>query len=220
MKLRDLTGQRFNRLTAVRQVENAPGYGQARWLFRCDCGNEITIFGYNAAHGRQKSCGCYKTDHPPRLRHGCSDTPTFHSWASMRGRCMNPRNRVYADYGGRGIKVCPEWDSFERFLADMGEQPLGMTLDRKNNNGPYAPENCRWATRTEQVRNRRVSVIYNFQGEALNIADWADRFGLPYKTIWNRYVIRGWRGDKLFSPLRYMTPRNKAVERTMCEGGT
>ena len=87
--------------------------------------------------------------------HGLSKHPLYLTWKGMRNRCNNPRTPRYSDYGGRGIKVCKRWDKFENFLADMGEKPPGMSLDRKNNNGNYTPRNCRWATPAEQRKNSR-----------------------------------------------------------------
>lgn len=201
MNFRDLTGQKFGRLTAIRRVENLPPYGQARWLFKCECGSDIVIFGYSAAHGKQKSCGCYERDNPPRLKHGGTGTPEFRSWTGMRARCMNKNNAAYHLYGGRGIKICERWGKFDNFLADMGPRPSkSHSLDRVNPNGDYEPSNCRWASHSQQVRNRRLTVTYTHNGETLSLPEWAERFCIPYPTVWTRHK-NGWTGDKLFSPL-------------------
>ena len=209
MKFRDLTGQRFDRLVAIRRVENLPGYGQARWLFHCDCGREVVAFGYNICHGRQKSCGCYFTDNPARLTHGQTGSRAYHTWCGMRARCEQPTAQAYKDYGGRGIKVCDQWQSFEQFFADMGDPPDGYSLEREDNDGPYSPENCRWASRADQVRNRRITLRYTHLGETRSLADWADHFGLPYKVVWHRYTHAEKRGDELFAPLRVISRRSQ-----------
>ncbi len=201
MKLLDITGRRFGRLVAVRRVENAPGYGQARWLFECDCGADKVLFGYTAVHGLVKSCGCWRQDHPARFRHGLTGSREHRSWASMRGRCINPSNHAYHLYGGRGITVCKRWDKFENFLADMGKCPVGMTLDRKDNDGDYTTKNCRWATMKQQVRNRRTTTLYFHKVMRLTLQEWAEIYKLTYQHVWLRYK-NGWRGERLFSPSR------------------
>lgn len=213
MKIRDLTGQKFGRLTAIRQVGPDPTgkQHQARWLFACDCGTEIERFGFYVVHKGQKSCGCYQKDHPARQTHGMTATPVYRAWQNMHKRCSDPNNKRYEHYGGRGIRVCERWGSFENFFVDMGLPPHGLTLDRRDNDGPYCLENCRWATGKEQVRNRSVSLNYEYLGETKSLLEWGEQFGLPYKTLHARYARLGWRGEKLFSPLRGWSPlRRKA----------
>jgi len=106
----------------------------------------------------------------------------------MRQRCRNPNNPAYIYYGGRGITVCPEWESFERFLSDMGRRPSPHhSIERIDNDGPYSPENCRWATRQEQRNNRRDSIALEFGGETRSLVGWAAKTGVKYKTLLYRY---------------------------------
>jgi len=131
-------------------------------LCRCICGTE-RIVAVCKIGKRSKTCGsCTKKGKPPgdgqnNYRHGQCNSPTYISWYGMKYRCSNPKNSRYKDYGGRGISVCERWLSFTNFLADMGERPEGMTIDRKNVNGNYEPSNCRWATPIEQSANKRHS---------------------------------------------------------------
>lgn len=126
-------------------------------LCRCDCGAESLVQRSNMYAGKSTSCGC-----GPRGRaatHGKSHTPTWRAWASTRNRCENPNNQDFKYYGGRGIRVCERWQSFESFIADMGDRPPGHTLDRIDPNGHYEPGNCRWATRAQQSRNTRSNKL-------------------------------------------------------------
>lgn len=125
------------------------------------------------------------------VKHGKARSPIYGIWRSMRSRCENPKDAAFHNYGGRGITVCDRWQSFENFLADMGERPAGMSLDRIDNDSGYAPENCRWASRARQARNSRQARLLTVDGETLALADWSDRFGVKIGTIWAR-VAKGW----------------------------
>lgn len=119
-------------------------------------------------------------------------TPTYRVWLGMRQRCVNPHCAGYSNYGGRGIKVCARWDSFEAFLSDMGERPAELFLDRIDNNGNYEPSNCRWATRTVQNRNSRHNRLITFRGVTLPISEWAERQGLRVHLVQDRIARYGW----------------------------
>ena len=116
---------------------------------------------------------------------------TYAAWRSMMQRCNNPNNKAFANYGGRGIAVCERWLSFVHFLADMGEVPTGLTLERKNNALGYSPENCVWATMREQVLNRRNTALVEFGGELRPVQVLADLFGFKCNTI-KRRLKKGW----------------------------
>ena len=127
-----------------------------------------------------------------REKHGGAHTALYGIWNAMKARCTNPNTARYADYGGRGITVCPQWAaSFSQFRADMGEPPPGMTLERKDNNKGYEPGNCVWATRFEQGRNRRSTRILEVNGERRSMAEWAALTGVSLPTIWHRIKL-GW----------------------------
>jgi hypothetical protein len=127
----------------------------------------------------------------PRVYHGQSKTLIYAVWREMHKRCRNPKNRAFGDYGGRGIYVCPEWDDFRTFAADMGERPEGLTLERIDNDGPYSPENCRWATRTDQMLNRRSTRWLTHEGRTMTMRQWEKELGLSVSGL--RYRLdRGW----------------------------
>jgi hypothetical protein len=190
----DLSGRQFGRLTVLSEGVRKSS-GRRRWACICACGKKALVTGDNLREGKTTSCGCYKND-CSRARistHGATGTLTFGSWTSMRSRCTQPCSNAWERYGGRGIKVCAEWqDSFERFLADMGERPSkAHSLDRIDPNGHYEPGNCRWALPKEQGNNRRDNAIVTLFGETLTHAQWERRFSLPQGAIAHR-VSRGW----------------------------
>lgn len=127
------------------------------------------------------------------FKHGYAATrdPAYRAWEGAKQRCRNPNVRSYADYGGRGIRFCAEWDSFVQFISDMGPQPPGSTLDRIDNDGHYEPGNCRWATTAEQARNKRSNQWVEYEGKRLTIKDLASYAGVPYSRLYRR--IRRWK---------------------------
>ena len=171
-----------------------------RWHCRCDCGGETFTRGYKLNSGTTKSCGCISREPGRNATHGHSGggahsaprASEYRIWSLMKDRCLNPRGSRYKDYGGRGIAVCDRWMRYENFLADMGRRPsTNHTLERRNNEEGYNPENCLWATPTQQSRNRRNTVMLTHDGITLCLSEWAERLGLHPKCLRERLRL-GW----------------------------
>jgi len=157
---RNKVGLKFGRLTVVAYA-GSDNHRHSRWQCSCICGKTTIATSCNLTSGEVASCGCGEIEnrYTINLRHGHTrgyqQTPEYYSWLAMFTRCTNPNRREWQNYGGRGIKVCQRWMDFENFLADMGPRPVGLSLERMNNDGNYEPGNCKWATAKEQANNRR-----------------------------------------------------------------
>lgn len=175
-------GERFGRLVTVSDAGRAKD-GHRIWLCRCDCGQSARRQTNTLRGAGLKSCGCVNGEaqrihgHRGSARGG---TATYRSWQSALRRCHSPDSKDFYRYGGKGVEVCVAWrNDFTKFLSDMGERPSGTSLDRwPNPSGNYEPGNCRWATPTEQARNRCNTTWTEFRGEFMPVAEVADRLGI------------------------------------------
>ena len=186
-KAPDIAGLRFGRLTVVARV-GSDNNGNSRWLCSCDCGEQRNVLAQSLRNGATRSCGCLNREIVAKreTRHGQTGTSTYRTWDAMLQRCTNPKHRKWPDYGGRGIQVCESWKKYEDFFSDMGARPDGMTIDRIDNDGDYTPENCRWATPTEQMNNRRNNRVFVINGERLTLSQACRKFQINKSTARNR----------------------------------
>lgn len=180
---KDLSGQKFNKLTVIERGPNIRGNNRWRttWHCICDCGNKTTVKTCNIK--RTKSCGCLNGG---KIIHGFSRTSENMIWNTMNQRTRNKNNKNYYRYGGRGITVCERWSKFENFLKDMGPRPKGLSLDRIDNNKGYSPENCRWATSSEQARNTRRNNRITIDGVTKLVTDWFKESPVCIATYYHR----------------------------------
>ena len=200
MMVNDLTGQKFGRLTVLYRVEN-DRHNKAQWLCECECGARKIINGQSLVRGATTSCGCFNREVSSRIgpentqySHGGYGTRLYHIWCGMKRRCFTKSNKDYPRYGGRGITVCEEWrDSFKAFSdwALANGYRWDLTIDRIDNDGPYAPWNCRWAANGMQANNRRCTIALTVGAETLPLAEWSRKTGVSLGTIYGRYR-KGW----------------------------
>lgn len=198
-----LIGERYGRLTVISEAERNR-FGQRRFLCLCDCGNEIIAKMGCLRIGYTKSCGCLRKEQARRntpRTHNLSRSKTYHVWRSMKCRCLNPKNASFANYGGRGITFCDRWSDFSNFVADMGEAPDGLSIERNNNNGNYEPGNCRWATRKEQARNKSTNRRVTRDGITRTLVEWSEVLGICRGTLQTR-VTQRYNDSELLAPLR------------------
>ena len=188
MRKVDLSGRRFGLLVARDDVGTKGG--RRIWECDCDCGNVTTVAASNLTTGNSSSCGCKFLS--AVTRHGKSFHPLYKTWMGIWQRCTDKSNKDYKNYGGRGISVCGRWKDIDLFIFDMGSRPDGGTIDRKDNNKNYSKSNCRWATRTEQVRNRRVTKYLTLNGETLTMKQWSEKIGITYSSLHQRVNSLGW----------------------------
>lgn len=200
-----MTGKRFGRLTVLKFSGTDTG-GRTKWLCRCDCGNEKIIDGYKIRSGNTQSCGCYQAEMrgKSKITHGMTNSRLYSIWCGMKARCTNPKNPEYGQYGGRGIKICSEWQQFENFAvwAFSNGYSDELSIDRINVNGNYSPQNCRWATSFEQQNNKQYNHKLTVYGITHTIAEWAQITGLKYDTIERRVNAYGWNdADAVLTPV-------------------
>lgn len=205
-RFKDITGNHFGRLTAI-APSNEKDRGVIKWECSCECGGRIVASGAFLRDGRTASCGCLERSHPNAKTHGAttSGTPTaeYNIYSGMKRRCLNPNEKAYPRYGGRGIKVCDRWlNSFENFLADVGPRPSPHhSIDRyPNNDGNYEPGNVRWATRIEQANNTSKNRHTIHEGEPITIGGLARKTGIPFNYLYHRIITKKWSAEKA---LRY-----------------
>lgn len=215
----NLTGQTFTRLTALKEAEPyvSPNTGRKsrKYLCQCSCGNQTTVKVSHLKNSAIKSCGCLRDETASKkwYKHGHTTNKqtsnTYYSWKAMKSRCDNHNDKQYKYYGGRGITYETRWSKFENFLADMGEAPQGLTIERIDVNSDYCKPNCVWTTDKQQANNTRRNVFITFNRKTQTIAQWADELNMKYVTVQAR-LKRGWDITEAFT-----TPvgvkRNKAV---------
>lgn len=207
MKLVDLTGREFGTLT-VQHRHIVAGDKRTYWWCKCACGVEKPVWAPNLKRPNV-TCGCGKTERIRKvsLKHGHSvgykKSRTYRCWVNMLSRCGNQAVWQYKYYGGRGIKVCDRWrESFENFLADMGECPPGMTIEREKNDLDYEPDNCRWATKAEQNLNKRNNRRLTLNGVTKTLVEWAGVLGCKPYVLSGR-LRQGWSEERtLTQPVR------------------
>jgi len=184
----DLTGRVFGRLTVI-SIAPSNGHGR-RWRCRCSCGKEQTVAGFHLTDGDTTSCGCLlrETTAAMATTHGLSRTPEYTIWKAMKQRCYYKGARMYPAYGGRGIRVCPEWlNDAAAFIRDMGPRPSTRhSVERIDVDRDYEPSNCKWVHVSRQNSNKRTSQFVNLDGQRLTIRDAAEALGVNPGTLWWR----------------------------------
>lgn len=187
MKKVDLTGQKFGYLTVLRFDENSENK-RTKWICSCKCGNLTSVQTQQLKSGKTISCGCRRYE-TKNQKHGMKKTRIYSIWCGMKKRCYQKNDKTYKRYGETGISVCDEWKndfmSFYNWSIQNGYAD-DLTIDRKNNNLGYSPENCRWATKEEQQNNKTNNVIIDHDGESKTLAEWCRIMNQPYSRIHDR----------------------------------
>lgn len=210
----DIAGQKFNRLTAIEPV-GRDKRNSVLWRCKCDCGNETITTVSHLRNGHTKSCGCLMREtsainmHNITFKTGCSLERLYAVWSEMLLRCNNPANKAYKHYGGRGIKVCKEWQDYLAFKDwayshgyNENAKCHECTIDRIDVNGNYCPENCRWATNAEQIVNKQDTVYVELNGERMALSQAAEKLRMNYGTLNSRINKLHWHVEKaLYTPV-------------------
>lgn len=203
MPRKDLTGQEINSLIFI-SYSHTNQHRASHWNIKCFCGKIFTCNASNIKNGHTRSCGCI------RHIHNSTGTPEYTIWKAMKARCYNINNDDYPRYGERGIVVCDRWNhSFNNFIEDMGLRPSNKySIERKDTDGNYCPENCLWATAKEQQRNKSSNKILTLNGESKTMIEWSETLNISYWMIAKR-IQKGWSDEKalLTPPMRTNKPK-------------
>ena len=201
-KLIDLTGQRFGRLVVTRfdHFERSGGIGHknAYWFCKCDCGNTKIVTSSSLRNGATRSCGCYRKEVASKNHFKGGKSKLYNVLKMMLKRCNDPSCEFYHNYGGRGIKVCDEWscglDGYYNFRkwAESNGYKDGLTIDRKDNNKGYSPNNCQWVDRKYQSNNKRNNTRVTIDGRTQTLTQWCEEYNVPYSRVRKRYMDMGW----------------------------
>ena len=218
-KGKDLTGQQFGLLTAIARLPPHGKNGSYMWVCDCECGGTAIVRTSDLLNGHTLSCGCYK-HMQKNIR--TSDTRLYNIWSNMKQRCSNPNNKNYRYYGGRGIKVCSEWQKFEAFYywAVSNGYKDGLTIERKDNDGNYEPSNCEWITRVRQHRNTTRTRRYKMYGKVFTLTELCRIYGVPRTTVQGRLnkgepiekALKKYRRSKMNDKLLELSDRLKALK--------
>lgn len=214
-RFKDITGRKFGRLTAVKRI-GRDKWNHWLWEFNCDCGTAIIrpSSAITTRNPTTHSCGCLarETTRGNRARtHGLSKTKEHNAWISMRQRCLNPKNPAFKGYGGRGITVCHRWNSFQNFISDMGRAPSpSHSIERRNNNDAYTPDNCYWTTQVVQCNNQRKNRFLTHNNQTLSVSQWSKLLGIATQTLFQR-LDRGWPVDRVLTPFKFLQGRHGSV---------
>lgn len=219
---KELSGKYFGRLVVINDSGKRAKDGVVYWSCRCECGNFVDVYSKSLTSGKTRSCGCLnieslrangkeaikhvskwieKNKHPS-ITHGKTKSKEYISWIKLKSRCENLNDIRYENYGKRGIKVCERWKKFEAFYDDMGICPDGFSIDRIDNDKGYSPENCRWATKSQQQRNKRNNRKIDAFGEIKLLCEWSDKFGISPSTILNRLKSNWSNEDAVSKPIK------------------
>ncbi len=200
----EIIGSEFERLTVIRR-DYKDDAGVTFWLCTCKCGGNISTPLSALRKGRTRSCGCLRLEEITNLKktHGKTETREYSIWSNMKSRCLNPKNRGYKSYGGRGITVAPEWiESFEAFIAHIGMPPEDgqvYSIDRIDTLRGYEPGNVRWATKETQANNTRSNNFITAFGKTQTRAQWAKETGISADTIKRRQKLPGWPPERILT---------------------
>lgn len=213
-KFIDLVGKKFNKLTVVERMENASN-GAVRWKCLCDCGNYNIVRTANLKNGSVKSCGCLLHDTKNKVIHGMSRTRIYNEWSGIKDRCTNPKSNSAHNYLQRGVKMCDEWKNdftaFYKWALSSGYKD-NLTIERKDVNGDYCPENCCWISLGEQAGNRRTNLSIEYNGKTQNLKEWCDELNLNYKRVHNRMSKLGYSFEEAITKPVMTQKRNKEAK--------